>query len=94
MDRSFGTLVHSWGFFQFTHTQSLLPPKKTCRDVRVYAESFRGLTLCRVDERKVARKFRKGGTVFIYEGKQKVQKIMNTALLSQGILPRIVAARK
>ena len=95
MDRSFGTLVRSWGFFQFTHTQSLLSPKKTTLDVRVYAKIFLSINFVQGGwNGRAGRKFRKGGTVFIYEGKQKVQKIMNTALLSQGILSRIVAARK
>lgn len=83
MDRSFGTLVHSWGFFQFTHPNPFSHPKKTL-DVRKFSE----YQLCAGwMKEELQENFEK-------EDKQKVQKIMNAALLSQGILSRIVAARK
>ena len=88
MDRSFGTLVHSWGFFQFTHPNPFSHPKKNnvgrtciCRNVSEY-QLCSGWMKEQLQEN------------FEKEDKQKVQKIMNAALLSPGILSRIVAARK
>ena len=59
MDRSFGTPVHSWGFFQFTHTQFLLPPKKTTLDVRVYAEIFLSINFVQGGSKKSCKKISK-----------------------------------
>ena len=50
MDRSFGTLVRSWGFFQFTHTQSLLSPKNQRWTYVCMQKFFWVSTLYRVDE--------------------------------------------
>ena len=48
------------------------------------------LTLYRVWGGRTARKCLGKGVLF-YEGTEKLRKIMNTALLSQGLLPRNVA---
>ena len=53
---------------------------------------FRFLTLCRVGVGRIARKLRKGE--LFYEGTKKLQKIINNAFMSQGLLSRIVVLRQ
>ena len=63
--KSVGTLLHSWGIFQFTQAQPLPSPHKQCWK-RVSGIFVRFLTLYRVWGReggRTARKFRKGWAV-------------------------------
>ena len=95
MDKSLGTLLRFWGVFQFTQVQPLPSPHKQCW-TRVSRIFFRVSTLYRVGGGRTARKFRKECAVsgwppgcFKREPRNDRKK-MNIAVLSQGLLSRIV----
>ena len=90
MDKSLGTLLHFWGVFQFTQVQPLPSPHKQCW-TRVSRIFFRVSTLYRVGGGRTARKFRKRCTVL--RGNREITENMNIAVLSQGLLSRIVAMK-
>ena len=90
MDKSLGTLLHLWSYFQFTHTQPLPPPHKQrwTRLSRMFSEFQHCVGW---GKKEVQEKFEKD-TLF-NEGTQKLPKILNTALLSHGFLSRIVSCQ-
>ena len=86
MDKSLGTLLHFGGIFQFTHAHPLASRHKQCwtRVSRIFTE-FR---LCiGWGEGELREKFEKDA--LFCEGTQILQKIMNTTLLSLGLLSKI-----
>ena len=89
MDKSLGTLLHFWDVFQFTQFQPLPSPHRQCW-TRVSRFFFQVSTLYRVGGGRTTRKFRKGCTV-LRQNRELSQKNMNIAVLSQGLLSRIVA---
>ena len=85
------TMNKSWDTFAFVGLFSVnicpaQPPFQKYRWTRV-SRIFRFLTLCRVGVGRIARKLQK--SELFYEGTKKLQKIMNNALMSQGLLSRI-----
>ena len=80
MDKSLGTLLHFLGVFQFTHAQPLTSAHKQCwtRVVRILSK----FQICiGWGERELQENFEKDA--LFYKGTHKLQKMMNTTLLSQ-----------
>ena len=90
LDKSLGTNLHLWIFFQFTYVQTLPQPHR--QRWTLASRIFPAFQHCiRVGEwDRTASNFQKGCTV--YEGTQKLQKIVNNALLSKGLLSRIIVS--
>ena len=88
MNKSLGTLLHLWGVFQFTHAQPLPSPHKQHWTLvsRIFSEFQRCIVWGRGE---LQENFKRD--LLFYGGIQNLQKIMNTALLSQGLLSMIVA---
>ena len=89
MDKSLGTLLHFLGVFCFAKAQLIPSPHKqswTCVS-RIFTK-FQ--LYYRLGEGELQENFEKDAC--FYEGTQKWQKNMNTALLSQGLLSMIVDA--
>ena len=84
MDKSLGTILHFCDVVHFTQAQPLPSPHK-----QLWTRISRSFSLFRLCG-KTAKKFRK--VALFYEGSQKLQKNMNTALLSQGLLSCIVTS--
>ena len=87
MDRSLGTLKHFCGVFKFAQAQPLPSPHKQSRTraSRIFPE----FQLCiGWGEGELQDNFEKDA--LFCESTKKVQVIMNTALLFQGLLSRIV----
>ena len=66
IDRSLGTVLHFWGFFQFTQAQLLPSPHK--QSWKHVSRIFFGVsTLYRVGRGRTARKFQKGCSILILD---------------------------
>ena len=89
MDKSLGTLLHFWGVFQFTQAQPLPSPDKQnwTRVSRIFFSEFQ--VCIGWGEGELQENFKKDAR--FYEGTQKWQNNMNTALLSQRLLSMNVA---
>ena len=88
MDKRLGTLLLSWGVFHvFSYAQPLPSPHKQrwTRVSRIFSEC----QFC-LGWREGELKENVGKDALFYEVTQKLQKIMNTAFLSQGLLSMIV----
>ena len=83
MDKSLGTLLHFQDIFQFTRAQPVLSSQKQgwMYVSKIFNFVWVGGGTNEENFEKVA---------LFYEGTQILQKITNTALLSQGLLSRIV----
>ena len=91
MNKSLGTLLHLWGVFQFTHAQPLPSPHKQHWTLvsRIFSEFQLSIVWGRGE---LQENFERD--LLFYGGIQNLQKIMNTALLSQGLLSMIVVVTK
>ena len=88
--KSWDTL-HFWDVFQFTQVQPLPSPRKQCWTSASWI--FSDFQLCiGWGEGELQENFEKGA--LFYEGTEKWQKIMNNALLSQGLLSMIEPVEK
>ena len=92
MDRSLGTLLHLWGLFQFTQDPTSPPTPQTTLDTSIKNVSTLDTTIknC-VGWGKGELQENLEKDALFNEGTQKLQKIMNTLYLSQGLLYKIVA---
>ena len=89
MDKSSGILLHFWGVFQFRQAQPLPSPYKQ-RGTRVSRFFFFSeFQLCMGWEQGDLQENLEKDALF-YEGTQKLQKNVNTAFLSQGLVSTIV----
>ena len=91
IDKSLGTLLHFWSVFQFAQAQPLSSPHKQrwTRVSRIFPSSnFVQGKGSGGREGELQENFEKDAR--FYGGKQKLQKIMNTALLSRWLLSMIV----
>ena len=88
MDKSLGTLLNFFGVFEFTQVLPLPSPHKQCW-THVSRFFFRVSTLYRLWG-ELQENFEKDA--LFYEGTEKWQKNMNSAVLSQGLLSTIVAS--
>ena len=87
MDESLGTLLHFCGVFKFAQAQPLPPPHK--QSWKGVSRIFPEFQLCIGWWKGELQDNFEKDTLFC-ESTQKVQIITNTALLSQGLLSRIV----